>query len=248
MSKTGLFLKYRFPPLYHFLYNLRHPKHFYTEISHERQLNTTLKNHSVKQIFTTYYKKNRWGDSESLSGASSTINRTKTLRSELLLLLKELKIKTMLDIPCGDFCWMKEIPLNLDNYIGADIVEELIQKNNQLYRNSQKEFQVLDILSDPLPKVDLIFCRDIFIHFSFQDIYKSLANIKKSGSIYLATSTFNKLKKNSDIITGSHHVLNFLQTPFYFPQPLQYLDEDIDPRFCSRPDKKIGIWKISDLS
>ena len=181
MSKAGLFLKYRLPLLYHFLYTVRHPKHFYTELSHERQLKTTLKNHSVKQIFTTYYKKNRWGDSESISGASSTINRTKTLRSELLLLLKKLNIKTMLDIPCGDFLWMNEMPLNLDHYIGADIVEELIETNKKLYENTKRQFQVIDILSDNLPKVDLIFCRDIFIHFSFQDIYKSLANIKKAA-------------------------------------------------------------------
>ena len=40
----------------------------------------------------------------------------------------------MLDIPCGDFYWMKEVDLKDIEYIGADIVDELIKKNNDKFK------------------------------------------------------------------------------------------------------------------
>lgn len=35
-------------------------------------------------------------------------------------------VRSVLDIPCGDFFWFKEIKLDLDSYIGGDIVAPLI--------------------------------------------------------------------------------------------------------------------------
>lgn len=38
-------------------------------------------------------------------------------------MLKKYSIKSILDIPCGDFSWMKKIELDGIEYIGADIVK-----------------------------------------------------------------------------------------------------------------------------
>jgi hypothetical protein len=38
----------------------------------------------------------------------------------------------LLDIPCGDFNWMKLLNLGVD-YIGADIVGELIAENRRRF-------------------------------------------------------------------------------------------------------------------
>ena len=48
-------------------------------------------------------------------------------------MLNQLDAKSMLDIPCGDFHWMKEIELPLDHYMGADIVKPLIEENQNRY-------------------------------------------------------------------------------------------------------------------
>jgi hypothetical protein len=35
-------------------------------------------------------------------------------------------VKSLLDIPCGDFHWMRRVNLQGLSYVGADIVRELI--------------------------------------------------------------------------------------------------------------------------
>ena len=42
----------------------------------------------------------------------------------------------MLDGGCGDFNWMQKIVNNFDYYLGIDVVDEIINKNNELYKNN----------------------------------------------------------------------------------------------------------------
>jgi hypothetical protein len=88
---------------------------------------------------------------------------------------------------------MSQLKLNLDQYIGADIVFDLIAKCAARLAadvETTREFLRLDILVDPLPAADLIFCRDCLVHFSFADIRRALGNIEQSGSTYLMTTTY----------------------------------------------------------
>jgi hypothetical protein len=41
----------------------------------------------------------------------------------------------MLDAPCGDFNWMKEVDLSAVHYTGGDIVEPLVNSNHLLSDN-----------------------------------------------------------------------------------------------------------------
>jgi FMN-dependent NADH-azoreductase len=63
-------------------------------------------------------------------------------------------------------------------YVGADIVDELIQSNKRKY--PKHYFRVLDITQDELPKVDLMMVRDCLVHLSDADVKKALTNIKRS--------------------------------------------------------------------
>ena len=83
----------------------------------------------------------------------------------------------MLDIPCRDFQWMKNVDLSSVEYIGADIVNELIQINDRKYSKKGTNFQQLNLIQDKLPKVNLVFCRDCLVHLSFSDTFLALNNI-----------------------------------------------------------------------
>ncbi|MDR1323847.1 MAG: class I SAM-dependent methyltransferase, partial [Candidatus Margulisbacteria bacterium] len=65
-----------------------------------------------------------WDSKESRSGGGSEVDATKTIRKTLPKLWKKYKIKTFLDVPCGDYNWMKEIDKSTITYIGGDIVQE----------------------------------------------------------------------------------------------------------------------------
>lgn len=201
----------------------------------------------MEHTFTHIYTLNSWGSEETVSGDGSSIFNTVAIRQELPLIINELGIQTMLDIPCGDFHWMQEIRLDIDRYIGADIVQELIEQNAKAFGDERKDFRHLDITHDVLPQVDLIFCRDCLVHFSFDDIWHSLRNIKKSGSRYLMTTTFTGIEENYDIETGDWRPINLQQLPFQFPPPLLLIQEHGIWDWNGEPGKCMGVWNINDI-
>ena len=199
------------------------------------------------EVFTEVYVKGLWGTGESRSGNGSNLEQTTTIREQLSILFRGLEVKKLLDAPCGDFYWMKWVELDVDEYIGVDIVRELIEENRRRYEKPGREFMVLDITEDEIPRADLIFCRDCLVHFSFRDISSALENIKASGSTYLLTTTFSGRDKNEDIITGDWQPLNLQQPPFNFPEPISLINENCTIRNGLYADKCLGLWKISDI-
>ncbi|HEV8722667.1 MAG TPA: hypothetical protein VGW77_18770 [Candidatus Binatia bacterium] len=60
-----------------------------------------------------------------MSGPGSSLFQTATVRAALPGVIQQFGVKSMLDIPCGDFNWMKEVTLDVDRYIGGDIIKQL---------------------------------------------------------------------------------------------------------------------------
>lgn len=189
-------------------------------------MNEVLKNKFkiiVEAVHPTIPNANGWGCSESRSGGGSTIASTQNLRNELPKLFSEFSIKSILDIPCGDFNWMKEVDLTGIEYTGSDILEIFVEENTAKYPMHQ--FLHLDLTEDPLPKKDLIIVRDCFIHFSYENIFKSLQNIKLSGSKYLLVSSNMDFEINRDVPDSDVRQLNMLIEPFFL-KPIAILNED----------------------
>ena len=196
-------------------------------------------------VFSQIYENNLWGDQESFSGPGSRLDRTEKIRTSLPGLLTKYDCSSLLDIPCGDFNWMKQLNLNL-LYIGADIVPDLIEQNTKRYQNENRQFQVLNLLSDALPKVDIVLCRDCPVHFSTNDIKKAITNIKVSGSKFLLTTTFSNLDVNHNIVTGEWHKINLLLPPFNLAEPIDQIDDSYNsPNYF---DKHLGLWRLSDIA
>lgn len=194
-----------------------------------------------KDIFTDIYLNNNWKSSESKSGFGSELKSTKVLREELPLLFKKYNIKSILDIPCGDFNWMKEVDLTNISYIGADVIDEIIVDNKNKYPD--KNFLVLNLIEDNLPNVDLIFVRDCLGHLCEKDCLKAIQNIKKSGSKYLCTTSFPRLEKNKDITNGSWRPINLLISPFKM-NPIYLINEDCRESFPHYNDKCMLLFNL----
>ena len=204
-----------------------------------------LSGRTAESVFTEIYQKNLFKGNESRSGSGSNLEQTEIIRKELPDLVAELKIQSMLDIPCGDFFWLKEVDLDSIQYTGVDIVDDIISSNNKKYAKQNRNFIKLNILEDVLPKVDLFLCRDLLVHFSFDDIKKAVNNIKKSGSKYLLTTSFPNLKQNNDIITGDWRKLNLQIPPISFPNPIKHILEKCIEKNCA--DKSLLLYHIKDL-
>lgn len=196
-----------------------------------------------KEIYTNIYTSNYWNSQESVSGGGSELVTTENIRKELPVLFEKFNITSVLDIPCGDFNWMRFVIKPSICYLGADIVNELIESNTIQYGiKDHIKFTVLDIVEDTLPKVDLIIVKDLFIHFSIADIQKSIENIKKSSSTYvLITNGTDLVKENKEIQTGGgYRGLNMNLAPFNFPEPIF----EVDTLVCN---SKLSMWEIDKL-
>jgi len=200
-----------------------------------------------KSIFIEIYKKNGFMGVESVSGPGSSLKQTNIIRRELPELLKALDVRSLLDAPCGDFNWMKDLSLDIESYIGIDIVPDLIRINSAQYSNGSRRFICLDIVKDSLPSVDLILCRDCFVHLAFFEILRALRNFSQSNSKYILTTTFTSVQKNEDIITGFWRPINLQRAPFNFPAPIKIINEGCTEGNGMYPDKCLGLWKLDHL-
>jgi hypothetical protein len=214
-----------------------------------RAMLTSLKKRTqIRDAFRHVYTTNAWGGLESVSGEGSSLEQTVILRKKLPSLLRSIQATTMLDAPCGDYFWMKELSLDLELYIGVDVVKEIIDQNRRRYGGRGKQFLVKDLTRDRLPCVDCILCRDCLDHLSFEHIFQVLENFRQSGAKYLLATTYAQRTHNKDIVTGAAWRPNNLQQPpFCFPSPIQLINEECSEGGGKWSDKSLGLWRIDNL-
>ena len=203
---------------------------------------------SEKERFTSFYQNSYWKPviGGSLSGSGSTKEATNMIKSGLEKLISEYCISSMLDIPCGDWYWMKDTDLQGLQYIGGDIVSEIVVSNNKNFSTEKIQFLEIDIINDKLPKVDLVFVRDCFVHLEDDDIVKALKNIASSGSKYLVSTTYSDHKKNGRIVNKDRwRKLNLTKPPFSLTKELELMP-DMKSSSVDQ-DKYMGVWQIATM-
>ncbi len=200
-----------------------------------------------EQVFNNIYEGNRWGGKKSISGTGSDEDQTKTIIKELPTLIEKFAISSILDAPCGDFYWMKEVSLERVSYLGVDVVDELIKHNQKLYAKGNIQFRKINLLRDKLLEMDLILCRDCLVHFSFKDIFLALDNICNSHSKYLLTTTFPDREMNQNIQMGQWRPLNLQAFPFSLPQPCAIINEQCTEGGGAYSDKSLALWSIDTI-
>ncbi len=199
---------------------------------------------SAAEVFREIYRLNAWGSAESRSGVGSTLAFTKRLRAELPGFLERHDVQSLIDVPCGDFNWMRHVDLSGINYLGLDVVPELIERNTHRFGSGRVEFRTLDLLNEVPPRADLVLCRDVLIHFSQSDVARALRNIRASGSTWLLTTTYRE-GRNRNEPTGGFFRINLEAAPFIFPPADDWLaDGEGRHAPCGR---KLGLWRLDRL-
>ena len=205
-------------------------------------LNENLKR---KIIFYLIYKSFHWRDyhktslNESSSGLGSDINVTKKLTNDLDDFLKKNKIKSLLDIACGDFVWMNKLISKNNNlkYLGLEIVDKIVINNNKLFSNSNIKFKCLDVINESFPKnYDFILVRDFLIHIKNNDVINLIKKIKESNCKFFAINNFPYIKINKENKGYGHHrFLNIEIEPFNLKNVYKVINDH---------DRKLNIYKI----
>lgn len=196
-------------------------------------------------VFESIYKGNLWNSAESTSGPGSELAYTAGYRRELTAFLKEEKIASLFDAPCGDLNWIGEV-INTTGiyYIGGDISQTAVKQAKQ--KRPELELRVFDICCDEFPNTDAWQCRDCLFHLSFFDIRRALSQFIKSGTAYALITTNTALYlRNVDIETGGCRYLDLERAPINLPKPIHYLTD-----FTRGKDfpRYVGVWHRQQIS
>jgi 2-polyprenyl-3-methyl-5-hydroxy-6-metoxy-1,4-benzoquinol methylase len=205
-----------------------------------------------KHVFTDIYDKDLFNsrsgndNNVSKSGSGSDLEQTKEIIAKLPSLLKKYDIKSILDVPCGDFYWIRHIDLSGIDYTGADIVTKIIENNNKAYASENIRFQEIDVVNDAVPKVDLVICRDLLVHLKNDQIRKAIKNIRKSGAKYLLTTSFKNTTVNADNNTiGFWRPINLFLPPFSLTDPVDEIFENCTEANGKYNDKYLLLYQIN---
>jgi hypothetical protein len=234
---------YRFYRKYGFLTTMRRSFTALFRLDEYKRQVSLLSGKGNEAVFSKIYESNLWVDDESRSGPGSTLRYTRTLREALPQLVSTLHIGIFIDAPCGDFNWMREVRLPAEcAYVGVDIVPEMISRNQLKYGNQKLSFVKLDITSEPLPRGDIVFCRDCLLHLSFSDIFNFLDNFVRSEARYLMTTTHRNDGSflNRDIRSGDVRLIDLFAEPFRLTREVvARVDDYIEPH----PPREMVVWR-----
>jgi SAM-dependent methyltransferase len=224
----------------HLLHITHAEKFFY------RRRNTLyLQKSTLEERFTEIYRIGIWtrGNAETpLSGTGSSLEATIDLRSHLPALLSELGGRSLLDVGCGDFTWMNEVNLGELDYTGVDIVPAVVENNNARFARPKLRFLVVNAIKEPLPSADIVLCREVLFHLSFEDAFAVLRGITETGAKYAIITTDSRTTLNSNITSGDFRLLNLHRWPFNLPPPICLIDEG-----TSFPGRGLGCWRTADI-
>jgi SAM-dependent methyltransferase len=191
-----------------------------------------------ESLFAGYYASGFW------PGPGSSLEYTAALRRELPALLRRLGANRVLDAPCGDFVWFSEMERDPElDYVGGDIIPELVASNQRRFGAPGTRFQVIDITQDPLPLADVWLCRDCLIHLSNRQVHDSIRNFVRSGIRFWLTTRYPDCEANANIETGGFRPINLELPPFNLPPP----EEAIEDWIPGHPARQLALWRRDTL-
>ena len=209
-----------------------------TFLESARRWQDSFSQERLTRRFTKVYDENAWGDDQSRSGPGSRLESESVREAleALELVARDHAVGSLHDIPAGDFNWLWRF---LDRhpeiaYRGFDVVPALVRANRT--RAPARRFDVLNVVTTVPPGADLIFCKDLLNHLTFEDVGSALTNMARSGSkLLLASNNFGRANAElvEDLDGHSRH-LDITAAPLCFPQPIWN-------------SGYLGLWRLADF-
>jgi len=183
---------------------------------------------SDTNIFSRIYKNDKWTKG---SGPGSTIENTVEYRKLLQDYFNDHRFRTIIDLGCGDFQFMKliNIPSN-KTYKGIDVVHEVIEEDKKLYGKENVQFYFINDLydikqGDKLFRGDLLIIKDVLMHLPNAKVQYFIDKILPNFKYALITDTvIPNDNMNKDILTGQWRPVDITAPPFNLENVVTIMD------------------------
>lgn len=170
-----------------------------------------------KDAFEAVYRNDAWGFSMPASS-----NHAKPYLDWLASYLDQHpEIETILDVGCSNGRDFELFDWKGRNYIGIDIIESALPRTIEKNGTRSTTYFCLDFLESPLPKADLVLCKDVLMHLCHEDVKKALQILRQYPVAVIVNDNQNKILRflvNNEIATGKYHCLDLQAFP-YFLEP-----------------------------
>jgi hypothetical protein len=189
----------------------------------------------------------------SVNSAASSASRTWHLIEALPILLRQYRIQTMLDVPCGDLIWMRHVDITmLHSYIGMDLIESLVYKHRQHYRGKNMAFRQANLLTvKRLPYVDMIMCRDFLYCLPTDYISQVIQKFRDSGSKLLLATTFPGADNEFTYTVGEFRWEGYMERAYDLSKPpfnmrqIDFIREIPAPKGVVAQDRELGLFVLN---
>jgi SAM-dependent methyltransferase len=162
----------------------------------------------VSDCFSEIYHTKLWGEADGeafCSGGGSDAQFAIPYLKHVHNLIAEHKIRTVVDLGCGDFRVGRLLCAQSDlQYVGVDVVPDLIAYNQSRFGGPQVEFRCANLIDDELPDGELCLIRQVLQHLSNAEISSVLAKCAKYRVVLVTEEVFTKpgSRPNLDITHG----------------------------------------------
>jgi hypothetical protein len=210
---------------------------------------------SIQAAFTHTYESFAWGNVGGGSGAGSTVQFTVSLRAVLAKFIKENKVTSMYDAPCGAMEWTKvflrDIRLAVPGfkYRGVDVVAHVVAANQNTFANDPlTEIDVGDMTSDPVPGgFDMVFSRDALQHLTFKQIHGALRRFAESDARFVMIGTYPSSSNTALGQPGFNHFDINLEAPPFNLKPDKVLLENQRTHQARDHPKHLAVFNKGSL-
>jgi hypothetical protein len=207
---------------------------------------------SVAEAFTQTYRNKLWGGMEGdefFSGFGSLDKFAAPYVEWLTRFIAERDIQTIVDLGCGDFRIGQKICSDISvNYIGVDIVSDLIAFNQHRYGTATASFRCANIIEDELPEGDLCLIRQVLQHLSNAQISRVLANCRKFPYLLVTEDVYcgRRMRPNLDIMHGPDNRLHKRSGVFLDRAPFSLQTQSVFEIPCPETSSVIRTCLIGD--
>jgi SAM-dependent methyltransferase len=192
-------------------------------------------NQSHRDKFRDIYLNRTWttikSQERSASGPGSDLQNAQKYVDLLqqIIVDPKYKIKSVVDIGCGDWGLSKHIDWSNVQYTGIDIVPEIATNLQAQYGSHNVTFKQGNLMFDELPSADLLIVKDVLQHLPNQAVSSLIATQLKKYKFAIITNDRERIQyllyplkyplkrigeANIDIPSGEWRPLKLRDNPF----------------------------------
>lgn len=198
--------------------------------------------HPLASVFEQIYRDGLWANG---SGTGSDPTNTERYRVFVERFIVQNNVETVVDLGCGDWRSSRLIDWSRVGYLGVDVVESVIVRNQQRYQAANIRFAQLND-EDELPRADLLIVKDVLQHLPNSEIHRmsgffgrfhlALVTNTVTSELYRPDGTVVRIEDvNTDVPAGLMRPVDVLEPPFTWP------GEEVLRYSCPWP--RLGAWE-----